>query len=174
MGGYFLEDDIRLFENSSFGINNREATCMDPQRRKLLEIVYECFASAGLSLEAVSGADIGCYGGNFTAEFMTIPFKDPELATADGQIVMTTSQGWVRPNTDDLAVQATTIASDGKPMTTAVKEYAQFVDITTTIDGKPAVAMNLVTTPKILSILDSIRIKHWHTAVRKGSGELVA
>ncbi len=81
MGGYFLEDDIRLLENAFFGINNREATSMDPQQRKLLEVVYECFESAGLSLEAVSGADIGCYVGNFTADFMTMQFKDPELFT---------------------------------------------------------------------------------------------
>lgn len=77
-GGYFLDGDPRSFENSFFGINNLEATYMDPQQRKLLEIVYECFESAGYSLEKVSGANIGCYVANFTLDFRDIQSKDPD------------------------------------------------------------------------------------------------
>ena len=65
-GGYFINEDLRNFENSFFGINNLEATFMDPQQRKLLEVVYECFESAGLTLEDVSDANIGTYVGSFT------------------------------------------------------------------------------------------------------------
>lgn len=61
-GGYFLKDDIRQFDNHFFGINNREAADMDPQQRKLLEVVFECFESAGYSLDQISGAQVGCYG----------------------------------------------------------------------------------------------------------------
>jgi acyl transferase domain-containing protein len=61
-GGYFLSEDIRNFDNSFFGINNREASGMDPQQRKLLEVVFECLESAGTTLDDVSGANIGCYG----------------------------------------------------------------------------------------------------------------
>lgn len=61
-GGYFLQEDIRQFENQFFGINNREATDMDPQQRKLLEVVYETLENAGVPLEQVSGANVGCYG----------------------------------------------------------------------------------------------------------------
>jgi len=56
-----------------------------------------------------------------------------------------------------LALQKTTITSDGNPVTTPVTRYAQFVETTVTKDGKPAVATNLVVTLQILSILDSFR-----------------
>ena len=57
-----MNHDIRQFDNQFFGINNREAADMDPQQRKLLEVVFECFESAGYSLDEISGAQIGCYG----------------------------------------------------------------------------------------------------------------
>ncbi|KAJ6092588.1 polyketide synthase [Penicillium sp. IBT 16267x] len=78
-GGYFLQgEDIRNFENEFFGINNMEAKYMDPQQRKLLEVVFECFESAGLPLEMVSGANIGCYVGNFTVDFQLMQLRDAE------------------------------------------------------------------------------------------------
>lgn len=77
-GGYFLQEDIRTFENSFFGINNLEATYMDPQQRKLLEVVYESFESAGARLEDVSGSNTGVYVGNFTMDFQVMQTKDPE------------------------------------------------------------------------------------------------
>ncbi|PQE17058.1 polyketide synthase protein [Rutstroemia sp. NJR-2017a BBW] len=77
-GGYFLKDDIRNFENTFFGINNLEATYMDPQQRKLLEVVFECFESAGVTLEDMSGSNTGCYVGNFTMDFLMMQGRDPE------------------------------------------------------------------------------------------------
>jgi acyl transferase domain-containing protein len=78
-GGYFLEDDIRLFESSFFGINNLEATYMDPQQRKLLEVVFECFEDTGMSLEHISGSNTGVYVGNFTIDFQGIQTRDPDF-----------------------------------------------------------------------------------------------
>lgn len=77
--GYFLEDDIRSFDNEFFGINNLEAQYMDPQQRQLLEVTYECCESAGLPLGSVSGKPIGCYVANFTTDFALLQAKDPEL-----------------------------------------------------------------------------------------------
>lgn len=77
-GGYFLEGDIRLFDNAFFGLNNLETKYIDPQQRQLLEIVYECFESAGVTLEEVSGANVGCYVANFTTDFVNIQAKDPD------------------------------------------------------------------------------------------------
>lgn len=77
-GGYFIDEDIRGFENSFFGINNLEATYMDPQQRKLLEVVFECFEDAGHTLEQVSGANVGCYVGNFVTDFITMQLKESE------------------------------------------------------------------------------------------------
>ncbi|KAH7303833.1 polyketide synthase [Stachybotrys elegans] len=64
-GGYFLQNDVRLFDNQFFNINNLEARSMDPQQRKLLEIVYECLENAGIPIEKVSGSDTGVYVSNF-------------------------------------------------------------------------------------------------------------
>ncbi|KAG9243665.1 hypothetical protein BJ878DRAFT_509631 [Calycina marina] len=79
-GGYFLshDDNYREFDPSFFGISPLEATSMDPQQRKLLEVVYECFESAGKSLDDVSGSDIACYVGCFSHDHGDIQSKDPE------------------------------------------------------------------------------------------------
>lgn len=75
-GGYFLQGDIRDFENSFFGINNLEATHMDPQQRKLLEVVFQCLENAGISLDKASGSNTGCYVGNFTEDFQVMQRKE--------------------------------------------------------------------------------------------------
>ena len=54
---------------------------MDPQQRKLLEVVYECFESAGESMETLAGANIGCYVGDFTADFASMQNTNPDLFT---------------------------------------------------------------------------------------------
>jgi acyl transferase domain-containing protein len=75
-GGYFIQDDVRAFENSFFGINNLEATHMDPQQRKLLEVVFQCLESAGVSLEQASGSNTGCYVGSFTNDYEVMQRRD--------------------------------------------------------------------------------------------------
>lgn len=52
---------------------------MDPQQRQLLEVSFECFESAGITMPEVAGANIGCYVANFTADYAVIQSKDPEL-----------------------------------------------------------------------------------------------
>ena len=93
MGGYFLQEDVRQFENTFFGVNNMEATYMDPQQRKLLEVVYECFESSGTPLEAVAGSNVGVYVGNFTVDFQTMQTRDPDYlhrysATGSGTAIL--------------------------------------------------------------------------------------
>ncbi|KAI1499776.1 polyketide synthase [Biscogniauxia marginata] len=92
-GGYFLQEDVRQFDNSFFGINNLEATYMDPQQRKLLEVVFECFESAGLSMEDVAGTNIGVYVGNFTVDYQMMLARDVDYlhrygATGSGTAIM--------------------------------------------------------------------------------------
>ncbi|KAI0828782.1 polyketide synthase-like protein [Hypoxylon sp. FL0890] len=77
-GGYFLSEDVRQFDNSFFGINNLEATYMDPHQRKLLEVAYECFESAGLSMDDISGTKTGVYVSNFTVDYTNMHFRDPD------------------------------------------------------------------------------------------------
>ncbi|CAJ2513205.1 Uu.00g013240.m01.CDS01 [Anthostomella pinea] len=75
-GGYFLDEDLRAFDNAFFGIHNLEAASMDPQQRKLLEVVYECLDHAGTSMEKVSGTDTGVFVGNFTLDYQMMKFRD--------------------------------------------------------------------------------------------------
>ncbi|KAJ8127949.1 hypothetical protein O1611_g5687 [Lasiodiplodia mahajangana] len=77
-GGYFIQEDIREFDNSFFGINNLEATYMDPQQRKLLEVVFECLENAGVPLDQASGSNTGCYVGNFTFDFQVMQLKESD------------------------------------------------------------------------------------------------
>lgn len=51
---------------------------MDPQQRKLLEVVFETFESAGIPLEQLSGANVGCYVGNFVVDHIVTQLKDSE------------------------------------------------------------------------------------------------
>ena len=80
MGGYFLSHDesYRNFDPAFFQINPLEAASMDPQQRKLLEVVYETFESAGVTLDQLSGSQTACYVGAFTADFNGTLTKDTE------------------------------------------------------------------------------------------------
>ncbi|KAI2464934.1 putative polyketide synthase [Annulohypoxylon bovei var. microspora] len=91
LGGYFIQEDIRNFDNQFFGINNKQASVMDPQQRKLLEVVYESFESAGVSLDDASGANIGCYVASFTPDFIAMQTKDVESLNRYSQIGMGTT-----------------------------------------------------------------------------------
>ena len=92
-GGYFLEEDPRLFDNTFFGINNLEAKYMDPQQRKLLEVVFESFESAGTSLQNLSGSNTGCYIGNFVSDYYTMQCREVDsfyryTATGSGNTIL--------------------------------------------------------------------------------------
>lgn len=80
-GGYFLSenDSFREFDPSFFGISPLEARSMDPQQRKLLEVVYESFESAGLGLQDVSGSNTGCFVGNFTWDIGQMQARDVDF-----------------------------------------------------------------------------------------------
>ena len=79
-GGYFLshDDSFRDFDPSFFGINPLEAASMDPQQRKLLEVTYECFESAGVTLDELSGSQTATYVGCFNADIKDLQGRDTE------------------------------------------------------------------------------------------------
>ncbi|KAL7931844.1 polyketide synthase [Trichoderma chlorosporum] len=92
-GGYFIQEDVRKFDASFFGINNLEASYMDPQQRKLLEVVYECFEDACLSMEDVSGSNTAVFVGNFTVDYSVMQSRDTDYvhrlaATGGGTSIM--------------------------------------------------------------------------------------
>jgi acyl transferase domain-containing protein len=79
-GGYFIPEDLRKFENNFFGINNVEATYMDPQQRKVLEVVYECLENAGVPMETISGTNTGVYVGSFTYDYPLQQGRDADYS----------------------------------------------------------------------------------------------
>lgn len=46
--GFFLQQDISLFDAPFFSISAKEAMGMDPMQRQLLEVAYECFENGEL------------------------------------------------------------------------------------------------------------------------------
>lgn len=74
-GGMFLEDiDLHAFDAKFFNINRTDATAMDPQQRQLLEVVYECLENGGITLESISGKQVGCFVGSYAVgKFCALP-----------------------------------------------------------------------------------------------------
>ncbi|KAI8630512.1 lovastatin nonaketide synthase [Xylariaceae sp. FL1651] len=78
-GGYFLHETLKEFDPNFFGVTPIEAMWMDPQQRKLLEVVYETFESAGVTLDEVSGSKTAVFVASFTADFQQMAFKEPSF-----------------------------------------------------------------------------------------------
>lgn len=79
LGGYFLHGGLQEFDPTFFGISPVEAMWMDPQQRKLLEVVYEAFESGGVPLNSISGSKVGCFVGSFTSDFQQMSMKEPHF-----------------------------------------------------------------------------------------------
>lgn len=76
--GGFL-DDVSGFDFEFFGINEREATAIDPQHRLLLETAWEAMEHAGLPPERLTGSKTGVFVG--------LTHGDYQLLAADAQAV---------------------------------------------------------------------------------------
>ncbi|KAL7929292.1 hypothetical protein V8C35DRAFT_331814 [Trichoderma chlorosporum] len=86
-GGMFLENiDLADFDASFFGISTAEAISMDPNQRQMLEVVYEAMENAGITLEQVSGAPVGCFIGSFASNYHDMQNRDPEDRPASIEI----------------------------------------------------------------------------------------
>ncbi|KAI1467861.1 uncharacterized protein F4812DRAFT_471220 [Daldinia caldariorum] len=79
-GGFLVDGDPRLFDNSFFGITGREAETFDPSQRKLLEVVYEAFENAGETWSSVAGSNTGVFVGNFVLDHWVIQARDWDYA----------------------------------------------------------------------------------------------
>ncbi|KAI0476273.1 putative polyketide synthase [Xylariaceae sp. FL0804] len=76
LGGYFLKGSLGDFDPGLFGLTPIEAMWMDPQQRKVLEVVYEAFESSGTPLEAVAGSRTAVFAASFTADWQQMSFKE--------------------------------------------------------------------------------------------------
>lgn len=77
-GGHFLDRDISAFDAAFFGISPAEAKSMDPQQRMLLEVSYEAFENAGITIESLKGSDTAVFAAMFTRDYDRIIHKDSE------------------------------------------------------------------------------------------------
>ena len=75
-GGHFLQDDVTAFDANFFNISHTEATATDPQQRMMLEVVYEAFENACLSLKSVAGTATGCFMGCSSSDYRETIFRD--------------------------------------------------------------------------------------------------
>ncbi|KAK8102439.1 KR domain-containing protein [Apiospora sp. TS-2023a] len=78
-GGYFLDGSLHEFDPGLFNISPIEAMWMDPQQRKLLEVVYEAFESAGITLSQMENSKTAVVVGSFTSDFQQMSFKEPDF-----------------------------------------------------------------------------------------------
>ena len=76
--GGFL-DDVAGFDSEFFGINEREATAIDPQHRLLLEASWEAMEHAGLTRETMADS--------LTGVFVGLTHGDYQLLAADAHAV---------------------------------------------------------------------------------------
>ncbi|KAK9445239.1 Beta-ketoacyl synthase [Metarhizium brunneum] len=78
-GGMFLQGvDPADIDAKFFHLSGVEATSMDPQQRQLLEVVYEGLENAGVTMEQLDGARVGCFVSSFASDYGDMQARDPE------------------------------------------------------------------------------------------------
>lgn len=86
-GGYL--EGVDLFDPGFFGISNREAACIDPQQRLMLEVAWEAIEDAGFSQDYLSSTSTGVFTGISTFDYMLMQssfrtFFPPDIYTNTG------------------------------------------------------------------------------------------
>jgi acyl transferase domain-containing protein len=78
-GGYFLDGPADAFDPTFFNMTPIEAMWLDPQQRRILEVCYEAFESAGLTLEDVAGTNTAVYAATFTADYQQMSHREMDF-----------------------------------------------------------------------------------------------
>ncbi|KAM3433240.1 hypothetical protein NHJ13734_006549 [Beauveria thailandica] len=79
-GLHLLRQDPAVFDNDFFGISGLEAEAIDPNQRMMLELAYETFENAGISMEQLQGSDTGVYCAVPYNDYDHIIARDPETS----------------------------------------------------------------------------------------------
>ncbi|MDL1984274.1 MAG: SDR family NAD(P)-dependent oxidoreductase [Deltaproteobacteria bacterium] len=80
--GGFL-DRVDQFDARFFRITPREATCMDPQQRILLEETWKAIENAGIDPESLAGSQTGTFVGIFTHDYELLQVKQNQAMDFD-------------------------------------------------------------------------------------------
>ncbi|KAF6827552.1 pksn polyketide synthase for alternapyrone biosynthesis [Colletotrichum plurivorum] len=74
--GYFLGEDVSLFDAPFFSMTAKEAAGMDPMKRLLLEVSYEGFENAGVPVDEIANSQTGVYVGCMTNDYEHLSTHD--------------------------------------------------------------------------------------------------
>lgn len=75
-GGHFLKEDPYVFDAAFFNITATEAIALDPKQRIAMEVTYEAFENAGMSLQRISGSQTACYIGSGPSDYRSAVERD--------------------------------------------------------------------------------------------------
>ncbi|KAK3689344.1 hypothetical protein B0T22DRAFT_427611 [Podospora appendiculata] len=75
-GGYFLKENLFVFDAAFFNITATEAMALDPRQRIALEVAYEALENAGLSLQKVAGTQTACFMGSSMSDYRDAVSRD--------------------------------------------------------------------------------------------------
>ncbi|PSN60679.1 polyketide synthase [Corynespora cassiicola Philippines] len=81
-GVHLLSQDPAAFDNDFFNISGLEAKAMDPQQRLMLEVAYETFENAGISLEKLEKSETAVYCASSYQDYDQILGRDPEVSAS--------------------------------------------------------------------------------------------
>ncbi len=72
--GAFL-DNVDQFDPQFFGITPREAECMDPQQRLILEVTWEALENAGLAADRLADSQTGVFIGISSNDYNYVRYR---------------------------------------------------------------------------------------------------
>jgi len=77
---HLIKEDLALFDNGFFGISNVEAKAIDPQHRLMLELAYEAFEDAGMSMESLKLSNTAVFCAVSNHDYEKILGRDAEVS----------------------------------------------------------------------------------------------
>lgn len=84
--GKIKDEDLQNLDAEFFKIHQKQAECMDPQMRMLLECTYEAIIDAGINPQEIRGSRTGVYIGCSASETEQHWCADPDLVNGYGLI----------------------------------------------------------------------------------------
>lgn len=84
--GKIKDEDLQNLDAEFFKIHQKQAECMDPQMRMLLECTYEAIIDAGINPQELRGSRTGVYIGCSNSETEQHWCADPDLVNGYGLI----------------------------------------------------------------------------------------
>ncbi|KAF2167841.1 hypothetical protein M409DRAFT_53800 [Zasmidium cellare ATCC 36951] len=97
--GFYLEEDVSLFDAPFFSLTGKEAAGMDPAQRLLLEVSYECFENAGIPTGDLPKSKTSVYAGCMTNDYELLSTRDPydmgpNAASGNGRTMLANRVSW--------------------------------------------------------------------------------